>query len=162
MATTYDLISSTTLTSSATDVTFSGITTAWTDLRLVTTLFGSGELRLQFNGNTSTDYSYTFMATSGSSAASSYGVNTSYLNFTYNGNSSTIPTLYTADIFGYSSNNYKGCLLTESASRGSGGGISKTVGLYRSGTVISSIKVYPSSTTLGVGTIMSLYGIKAA
>jgi hypothetical protein len=162
MAATYEPIATQTLGSDTADITFTSIPSTYTDLRLVTTILGTGELRLQFNGDTSTNYSYTFIAGDGSSATSSYNVNYSYITPTYSGNSTTIPELYTADIFSYAGSTYKTSLLTEQADKNGSGAVSRTVALWRSTSAINSIKIYPSSTTLRVGTTATLYGIKAA
>lgn len=159
---TYEPIASQTITVAATDITFSSIPATYTDLKLVMIILGTGELRLQFNGDTATNYSYTFLAGNGSAATSSYNVNFSYITPTYYGNSTTVPELYTADIFSYAGSTFKSSLLTENADNNGSGAVSQTVGLWRSTSAITSIKIYPSSTLLNVGTTATLYGIRAA
>lgn len=83
---TMTLIGSQVLVSPATSVTFSSIPQTYTDLRLVcSTLLGSGgsdyALLMQFNGDTSSNYSYTFLRGSGSSGVSC-GNTTSTVNIT--------------------------------------------------------------------------------
>ena len=69
---TYDLLASTTLTSSVTSVTFSSIDQSYGDLILVmnTTGNSSSNTYLQFNGDTSSIYSYLSMYGNGSSSGS--------------------------------------------------------------------------------------------
>jgi hypothetical protein len=73
MPLTYDRIATTTLGSAAADITFSTISSAYTDLRLVIvcTTASSTNMCLQFNGVTTTVYSGTFLSGNGTAAASS-------------------------------------------------------------------------------------------
>lgn len=75
MATTYQLISSNTLTTTASSVTFSAIPSTYTDLVLkgsvrTANASNNGNFLLTFNGDTSTVYSFTAVYGSGSVAAS--------------------------------------------------------------------------------------------
>jgi hypothetical protein len=76
MATTYTLISSNVLSSSAASVTFSAIPATYTDLVLRASVRCSNagnvnNLRIQFNSDTSTNYSETFIRGNGATATSS-------------------------------------------------------------------------------------------
>lgn len=158
---TYTPLASITLSAAASSVTFSGIPQTYTDLVLV--LAGAqntaGSNYIELNSDTGTNYSYTFMYGDGTSAASSrdsskgpsqggilfyFGTdqNNAILNFQNYSNTTTYKTIL---------------------SRSNGSGYtSARVGLWRSTSAITQIKVYAGSTnTFNSGTTFNLYGIDA-
>lgn len=165
MAVTYEPIATTTLSTGAISITFSGISSAYTDLRLVfvcTNASGGDQAKITFNGVTGTSYSYTYVYGDGSAAGSGSAGNQPEINAAIGGTSTTIPTMYTADIFSYTGSTYKTCLVTGNEDKNGTGLISQTVGLFRNTAAITSITIAKSSGTYAVGTTATLYGIKAA
>lgn len=170
MATTYTLISSNVLTSSAASVTFSSIPSTYTDLVLkcsVRLVAGSGstiqDLIVKFNGTT-TNYSITKLTGDGSAAESGRIANTTriLLSNVVDGDATTntfgsveiyIPS-YTASqnkpvsAFGASENN------------ATLAGLSTTAGLWRDTTAISSIELSNAVANFVSGSSFYLYGIK--
>ena len=173
MALTYTPIATTTVTGSAVaSVTFSSIPSTYTDLVLIgtplATTSGKGTLYVEFNGDTTSNYSETILWGNGTSAnsgrqANSYGasiggwdagvLNTQQNNITHIMNYSNITT-------------YKTVL-----SRWNNSADAEVhVSLWRkTPEAINSIKIYigfaNSSTnqdTLAVGSVFTLYGITAA
>ena len=166
MATTYEPIATTTLGSAAAFVTFSSISGAYTDLRIVmnTATNVSAYPFLRFNSDTGSNYSLTELLGNGSSASSTRGSSMSLIQ-TNNVNTTTaIDTMMTWDIMNYSnSTTYKTVLLRASAA---GNGTNAVVGLWRDTDAITSI--YIGCINSGVdrdfltGSTFTLYGIKAA
>lgn len=165
---TYEPIASQTLSVAAATITFSSIPSTYTDLRLV------------FNGNYSAASRYltlTFNADSGSNYSNVNMGGDSTGMFSYNRTSATvlytngitgvdisIPQLVTTDIFSYANSAYKTTLSVVANDKNGSGSVDANVGLWRSTSAITSITLQYTSGggTINVGSIATLYGIKAA
>jgi hypothetical protein len=164
MATTYDPIATTTLGSAASSISFSSINSAYTDLRvvLVGTTTAAGDWNLTYNGTT-TGYSMTYMFGDGTSASTSRVSNAANINMTRAlSTSTTIPTMYQIDIFSYAGSTNKTCLFSGSEDLNGLGVTNRGVGLWQNTAAITTVTITMPSTTFAVGTIATLYGIKAA
>jgi hypothetical protein len=167
MPATYEKIATTTLGSATANITFSGIGSGYTDLRLVITgtIIAGNVYRIQYNGDTNTNYSVTVLESDGSTISSSRGTNnTSVLSgFSYGG-SATVPQLVTYDIFSYAGSTYKTALVTTSSNHGTlSGYIERIVGLWRNTAAITSIAITTSSGgDVPSGVSATLYGILKA
>jgi hypothetical protein len=165
---TYDLIASQTLGSAASSITFSSIAASWTDLRLVLTPIatsgttGGYNVKLNFNNDTSSLYSNTFLVGDGSAAATGSNANVSYNLFSYDGMTHNYPHLYTLDVFSYAGSTYKTSLATFSEDKNGSGYVGRQVFLYRSTSAITEIDLTAVTSTFAAGTTANLYGIKAA
>lgn len=162
MAVTYEPIASTTLSANAGSITFSSIPSTFTDLVLVLrpVNFGSGNMLIRFNGDTANNYSRTVVGGSGTTVASGRLTNVPYFGWDFYGsgiNGTGGPVI--AHIMSYSNTSVQKAIL------GIGGhaslGVDRVVGLWRSTSAISSLDV-TGPTNFAAGTVMSLYGIKAA
>jgi hypothetical protein len=164
MPATYEPIATTTLGSAASSITFSSIASSWTDLRLVvvaTTTNNNWNLELRFNNDATSLYSITTLYGDGSTAGTDTRGTQSLLSWTVGGaTSSTIPQLYTADVFSYAGSTFKTTLMQRSEDKNGSGSVGRMVGLYRSTTAISRIDVLATGTTIATGTTATLYGIK--
>lgn len=168
MASTYEPIATTTLSSSASDVTFSSISGSYTDLvlivscRLVTAGYASF---LQFNGDTGNNYSVTELYGTGSAVGSSRVANLDSAYLTNNipvGATSSVYAPIIINIMNYSnSTTYKTVL---SRFNNANTGVDAIVNLWRSTNAINQIKI--GLTTGGgsyaSGSTFTLYGVKAA
>ena len=170
MAATYEPIATTTLGTANNTVTFSSIASSWTDLVIIlvsrTTAVGSGgqNMFIRLNGDTSTIYSNTSLTGNGSTTSSARNTNNNGCEIpTALATSSGIWSLNKIDIFSYAGSTFK-TLLTESSRDENGSGTTRrVVSLYRSTTAVSSVSlVADGGDTFAVGTIATLYGIKAA
>ena len=171
MPSTYTLISSNVLASSAATVTFSAIPATYTDLIAIATVrsdAASNEtaLRVTVNGS-STTYSETYLRTQGGSTGSGRGSFGYLLNsYATNGATSTSNTFGTSEHYfpNYAGNANK--VISEfSVSEGNDTtypGIAVTAGLWSTTSAITSITFQPSGATLGFvsGSSFYLYGIK--
>lgn len=161
---TYTPIATTTLGSAAASYTFSSISGSYTDLVLIATSassVGTGYgLRMRFNSDSSSNYSWTHLLGTGSAAQSNRGSSDSSILIGYSpaaigGNVST------ANIQNYSNaTTYKTCI-----SRGSEADyrVGAIVGLWRSTSAITSITLFDEGAgNLLTGSTFTLYGIAAA
>lgn len=167
MAVTYDPIATTTLGTATNTITFSSIAASWTDLRVtINTIFSvaTAELYLQYNGNTANNYSNLglFGQGVGAGGTSSQNNNPQIRVISIGSSSNTLPTFATIDIFSYAGSTNKTCLMTESMDKNGSGTTGVGVGLWRSTAAITSIRLFTSTGNFGVGTTLTLYGIKAA
>jgi hypothetical protein len=165
MPATYEPIATTTLGTTAASITFSSISSSYTDLRVVlsnvTVSSASGNLITQFN-STTTGYSQTFLLGSGSIAESVRYTNFDGIYGSYNQlPSTTVPTFFTLDIFSYAGSTFKTCLGTSSLDYNGSGEVARIVGLWRNTAAITSVKLDFSS-NFKAGTTATIYGIKAA
>lgn len=160
---TYEPIATTTLGSAQASVTFSSISGSYTDLVLVFTgsnATSSNGLRIRFNSDTGTNYSTTYIYGNGTSAASTFGSNTTGAQIAVDVASGQATCV--TYIMNYSNTTtYKTVL-----GRGSSAGTTADAGvsLWRNTAAITSITVL-----LGAGTsnfasdsTFTLYGITAA
>ena len=165
---TYEAITTQTLTSTANSITFSSIPGTYTDLVIVAigqayTSPSYGNLQLQFNGDSGINYSVTQFrenagtaATNRSSSASNL-LATSFLDW---GTANQNVGHSIINIFNYANTTtYKSTI-----SRGNIPPYRTELhtGLWRSTAAITSILVAVNDTPINIGSIFTLYGIKAA
>lgn len=160
MATTYEAIATTTTTGSVSDITFSSISSAYTDLFILGGGISSADIsyNIQFNGDTNTNYSTTYLLGSGSAASS--GRLTNGTKIEANGRTGTNGGVVKINI-----NNYSNTTTYKTVLSGGGtanGYIAYCVGLWRSTNAINSIKIIPEAGTISSGSVWTIYGIKAA
>jgi hypothetical protein len=154
---TYEPIETTSFTS-ATDLTFTSIPGTYTDLYIVFDAIGSSvtNLSLQFNADTGSNYSQTYLLGDGSSASS--GRNSSqtsaYLTAIYDAR-----TICNISIMNYANaTTYKTCLSRLSSAAYQ---TSATVNLWRSTAAITSVKILKLTSGNMTGNA-TLYGIASA
>ena len=160
---TYTPIATQTLGSAAASVTFSSISGSYTDLVLVFSAkitTGSPTSRLQFNGDTGSNYSATMLY-----------VDTSSIGAVRVSNESSANTGALSDGFGITTinlNNYSNTttyktIFSRYNSLGSSyREIGSKLNLWRNTSAITSILIFPASSTFTSGSTFTLYGIAAA
>lgn len=164
MAGSLELISRTTLSTTAASVTFSGIASTYQDLRIV--IVGTTGValnpRIQFNSDTGTNYSYTYLKGDGANAASGRG-NTTVGLLTIGNMDTTLPTMVTVDVFNYAGSIYKTVLssyaLDKNATDGSGN-VGRNVVMWRNTAAVTSVTFDTGGSTFKAGTTISLFGVK--
>ena len=166
MPATYEPIASTTVANSTTtSVTFSSISSAYTDLKViirygaVTSMY----LGMRLNSDTGTNYSATRLIGNGGSISSSRQTSADYMNIETNYSpSGTDRSVATIDLFSYRGSTYKTAL---TGGNSTPNGISRRVSLWRSTSAVTSMTFFDVTSTSNYftsGTIITLYGIKAA
>ena len=159
MTATYEAIATTTLGSAQSSVTFSTISGSYTDLVVI---FGGsvssfGNLRLQFNSDTATNYSNTRVGGYGSSAFSDQSSNIAFINI----------AILDTDIIGNAIahiQNYSNTTTYKTViSRGNSSAqyVISTAGLWRNTAAINSVTVRSQNGNINTGSVITLYGIKA-
>lgn len=162
MASTYEPIATTTLSSAASSITFSSIPSTYTDLRMIMvgTATNGSSILFNYNSDTGNNYSRILLQGNGTAASSSSQSNTdgNYAGTWY----SSYPCFTTIDLMSYAGSTYKTNLITTNADINGSGNIRYIVGLWRSTSTINSITFSIYLDTFNAGTTATLYGIKAA
>ena len=166
MATTYEPIATTTLGSATGSISFTSISSAYTDLRISFTGTDDASagytLRLNYNSDTGNNYSFTRLNGDGSAPSSSRNATIDYI-FCGSLPSANIPMFCGIDIFSYAGSPFKTALISSATDRNGAGYINANVGLWRSTSAITSVQLSLSSPgAFKIGTTATLYGIKAA
>ena len=167
---TYEPIATTTLGSAAAPITFSSIPGTYTDLRATIVIPASpdtsGNVNMTLNG-TSTGYSRTILLGQGTSASSSRSTSAAFWRVGNNGfqwtGSNSTPVFYTVDIFSYAGSTNKTALATVQEDLNGSGVVQRSVFLWSNTAAITSLSwTTDAGTNFPVGTVATLYGIKAA
>jgi hypothetical protein len=164
MPQTYTPIASTTLTSNQATVTFSSISSAYTDLVIIANFqYNTNGIytKLTYNGdNAGTTYSSTYIIGNGSAASSGRVANTPEIGIGYLATTSQF-AVQTVNILNYSnSTTYKTCL---SRFGNVGDRTQADVGLWRNTAAITSVALTASgSANYTAGSTFVLYGILKA
>lgn len=168
MASTYEPISTTTLGSAASSITFSSIPATYTDLKVVfvgTTTVDGETLYYRFNSDSGSNYSVTQVYGTGTNPVGTRRLTSAtQLSTTYAYSlSDTTPQMITFDVFSYAGSTNKTTIGSHAGDNNGAGGVDVTVGLWRSTSAITSIFMFPSGgTTFKIGTTATLYGILKA
>jgi hypothetical protein len=163
MPATYEPIATTTLGSAATTVTFSSISSTYTDLILVAAPLSSAaeELVMQFNGDTSAVYSATIVWGSGSSAGSvrSTGQNSAVLNYYASVGGTQNTQIF--NVMNYANTTTFKTIIGRAGRSDSG--VDATVALWRNTSAINSVALkLKNSNNFLTGSTFTLYGVKSA
>jgi len=167
MPATYEPITTTTLGSATSSITFSSIAASYTDLRIVwvyQSVSAGNFPSLQFNSDTGSNYSYGTLYGNGSSVLSQKSSNNTGAYLVSNASASTSQwQMNIIDIFSYAGSTNK-TLLNRYAGDTSGGGfVSIAVNLWRSSSAITSITLkFDAGGNIASGSTATLFGIKAA
>ena len=167
MATTYEPIATTTLTSAAASITFSSIPATYTDLRLVlvaSNTINNYNIRFRFNGDTTANYNDIVLYGNRSAAACSTDSNITenIANYSLGMPITPIYGLYTFDVMGYAGSTYKTTMNTASEDQLTQGEVSTIINMWESTSIITQISVRVTGANFTIGTSATLYGIKAA
>ena len=164
---TYTPIATNTLGSTTTTVTFNSISGSYTDLILIfngkCTTGTTNQMKLNFNSDTGTNYSGTYLTGDGTSAASGRVTNTTYARIGYFVLvDSTNGANMISHIQNYSnSTTYKTILSRLDRGSGNDSGALAAVNLWRSTSAITRIDI-TASNDFASGSTFTLYGIASA
>ena len=170
MATTYEPIATTTLASAVSSYTFSSIPATYTDLVLVasakSSLTTTTQVKLTFNSDTATNYSWTRLLGDGSAASSARGTTQAYVEVGFiAGNSGSVqPDMFILNIMNYANaTTFKTLTSRWSSMNAANAYVAAVAGLWRkTPEAITSITLAPTSTNFETGSTFTLYGIRAA
>jgi hypothetical protein len=162
---TYDSIAYTVLGAPAASITFSSISSAYSDLRLVlsgTFATAGSTAFIQLNGDTASNYSERKLVGNGTGATSTSQQSKTNLFIGDNdvGGSTTIPGLMTADLLQYKNTGmFKTVLSTSAMDKNGTGAVNSRVGLWSSTAAINSIAIKNDGGNWNAGTTAELIGI---
>ena len=163
MAATYEKIAATTLGGASATVTFSSIPGTYTDLVLICTPLSASvdNVVIQYNSDTSSNYSFTTFGGNGTTASSNRGSNDSAPYVTYEVGNNTTQSNITINVMNYSNTTtYKTAICR---GNNTAYGTDSTVVLWRDTNAITSILLKQrGGNNLATGSTFTLYGIKAA
>jgi hypothetical protein len=170
MPATYEQLASVTLTTPTITTNLTGISGAYTDLRLV--IFqplapvAYSNLGIRLNADTGFVYDFTYIQGNGSTVNSSTQQGNNYLNLNSIVNAA-VPIVHLLDIMNYSQTGmFKNIMQISAQNKASGTGYIQTgIHTYRgSSNAITAIRVYDTFNSQGLptGTTISLYGILKA
>jgi hypothetical protein len=166
MPSTYNAISTTTLSSANSSISFTSIPATYTDLRLVLVaraVSTSISVDVTFNSDSGTNYSKTLLYGDGNNVST-----TRYTNLTQIGTNfgsafdATNPGLLTMDLFSYAGSTNKTVLFTVDNDLNGSGETQRTVAMWRNTAAINTIALISSANQFKIGTTATLYGIKNA
>lgn len=164
MAITYDPIATTTVTgSSASSVTFSSITGTYTDLVMIIEAEGvsGGSISIRLNSDSSTNYSVTRFGGNGSTATSNRNSNQNTMTLSWSvGYDSNSFQFTQAQFLNYSNTTTNKIVVTKTGKGDNA--VEIMYGLWRSTSAINNIVCYANTANFAIGSIFTLYGIKAA
>lgn len=164
MAITYDSIASTTLASTSTTITFSSISSSYTDLVLViaaTNTGGNADLFMRLNNDTGTNYSYNWFSGTGSSATSGRVGTTANVRMGYYAlPQSTFQYNSITHILSYTDTNSYTTWMTRANAASAGADMLS--GTWRNDSAVNRIDIIANTGAFGVGSTFSLYGILTA
>jgi hypothetical protein len=164
MAKTYEPIATYTIPSATTSYTFSSIPSTYTDIVAIlsgTISASAPATSLRFNGDTATNYSYTYLTGDGTSASSSRASSQTSMGLTYNGAISSSPNTNIIHIQNYTNTTTFKTVLSRASQAQYG--TDAIVGLWRkTPEAITSITFITGGTGFAAGSTFTLYGIKAA
>jgi hypothetical protein len=161
-------IATQTLTASASSITFSSIPQGYTDLMIVTSAIanvtGADVFVTTYNGDTASNYSYTSLYGSGSSAGSYRGTSVGIILGWMSVFNSSEWSPSTFHFMNYANTTtYKTMLVKSGNATTSGAYVDLSVGLWRSTAAITSINMRTvNGYGIKAGSSFTLYGIKAA
>ena len=161
MAVTYEPISTTTLSSAQASFSFTSIPGTYTDLVVVVVASTSGNLKIEFNSDTNSNYSNTVLYGNGTNALSGRNTNSTGLLF------GTTANTVGNGVNLYHFMNYSNTTTYKTTfSRGNdvdNGLVRADIGLWRSTSAITSIKFISNlGSNLATGSTFTLYGILKA
>ena len=169
MTVTYEKIATTTLGSDTVNIDFTSISGSYTDLVLITNHFMTAQstVGMRFNSDTGSNYSSTNLRGTGAGASSgrqtsSTAIDNSLDDLVRNPNVANAITIW--NIQNYSnSTTYKTVLYRHNNATADAPGASAGVGLWRSTSAITSIRLLATSSAQSFksGSTFTLYGIKA-
>ena len=159
---TYIALDKVTTTGSVAFIEFTSISSSYTDLRIVIDVVGvgTGYVTAQFNSDTGSNYSLTRLGGNGSTASSNRATSQTSCDLSWSAAYTSSGRLFeTVDIMNYSDSTTYKTLFSRAGKADNA--LDTIVGLWRSTSAITSIKLIAGSANFAAGSTFSLYGIAA-
>lgn len=172
MPATYEPIATTTVSTPVATITFSSISSSYTDLKVVMSLAdddseaGTGAPIFRFNNDTATNYSQIVVYGNGSTITNASQISKSQIYALYWNNSPTSTVqfpLMILDVINYGGSTTKTVLISTADDRNGTGAVERSAGLWRSTSAINRIDITnDGAKKFETGSIVTIYGIKGA
>lgn len=170
MPITYEPISTTTLTGTASSIVFDSISSSYTDLKIVVTPISSvvsNYIQVRFNSDANSNYAFVEIYGNGTSAATYSTSSTTFVAldfYTTFGTSFNSAPVFTMDIMGYGNTNVNKTTIGRGNATADPNypGTELIYGMWKSTSAITRIDLLAAASTFASGTVATLYGIKAA
>jgi len=159
----YDALATVTLSATASSITFAGIPTGYKHLQIRSISYASNGsyLRMQFNGDTGSNYSWHLLGGNGSSAYTDVGTSDTSMAGPSQANSANIFCGTITDVLDYANTNkYKTVRFLGGKDQNGSGGISLNSGSWRNTAGVNSITFFSSGVDFPAYTQFALYGVK--
>jgi hypothetical protein len=164
MPSTYEPIETKTGNGSATSLTFTTIPQTYTDLIIVANsgTVGAGNIQLQFNGDTGSNYTANIFYGNGSIAGAGRYANLTecYMGAGAISSPTTLTTIAIGNIMNYSNTTTFKSIISRYGN--AAGEVNSFVSMWRNTAAINSITLFSYSSAYLTGSTFTLYGIKAA
>lgn len=162
MPKTYEPIQRQTAGASVSSIVFTSIPQNYTDLILICNYAFTGTTNIlgQFNGDTGTNYSWTYLEGYSTTVTSGRGNNSASANLGYS--NANQPSEAIIQFANYSNSTTFKTSIARQTQYITNNYASLTAGLWRNTNAITSINVFCGSGTITAGSLFTLYGIKAA
>ena len=159
---TYVAIASTTISSTITEVTFSSISSAYTDLVLVLapTAGSLADTAMQFNSDTGSNYSRMYLTGNGTAASSGRNSGDTRIRLSYFGGTGGSAGVQIINIMNYSNANTNKTILNRNSNANYG--TDANIGLWRNTSAINTVRIFCDGGGNWTAGFVSLYGIAAA
>lgn len=167
MAVTYEPLATVTAGSTIAQFSFSGISSAYTDLKLVlvgrSATGNSSSVNFRYNGDTtaSTTYNISYYGNGSTITASSDSTSVVRPEPSSYSAQTNISTLFIYDIMHYRSSLYKTVFITVANDYNSAGNVVRTISVYKKTDVMTSLTV-SNGDSWAAGSTATLYGIAKA
>jgi hypothetical protein len=160
----FESIQTITVGTATSTVEFTSIPATYTHLQLRVSMLSSvqfGGVKMQFNSDTGTNYSWHNLYGNGTGAFSDYGATQAQMYIYFSGGT-TNPSAGVYDVLDYANTNkYKTMRGIEGVDANGSGYVNLTSGNWRSTSAITSIKLTYTSQTFNTNSVFALYGVKA-
>jgi hypothetical protein len=160
----YQIATTTVGAGTASEIVFSSIPSDYTHLQIrciARNTVTSGNLRLQFNSDSGTNYSAHQLYADGASVASYSGTNVAYIEASNMPSTANIFSAHIIDILDYANTNkFKTTRTLHGYDLNGSGLIQYFSGNWRSTSAISTIRLFPGNNALAQYSSFALYGIK--
>jgi len=162
---TYTPIATTTIPNTTTaNYTFSSIPSSYTDLILVQSVgnnsgSGANGVRINYNSDTGSNYSWTYLVGNGSSGSSGRNSNATYYDIGLDNNTTNFTVIIT-QVMNYANTTTFKTAISRSAAASNE--LSGNASLWRSTSAINSITITKADGNFKQGSTFTLYGIAAA
>ncbi len=150
---------------STSSITFSSISSTYTDIVLAGSMIGNAgnDCHIRVNGDSGTNYSNTLLFASGGTITASRTTSSTLIYGNVTSTDTGEVNTILASFMNYSNATTNKTVLVRYNSATSGKYVTASVGLWRNTSAINSITVTTAgSGNFGIGTTVTIYGIKAA